>query len=106
MPMEVRTRKADVTVNVTGSIANGIFSGADTFSVGSQTQVLGNTNLATGDVAGRLIAPRRWTAARRTRAGIIVVLHAATASDERPNAAHWRCCAREGKFEQHRADRK
>ncbi len=69
MPMEVRTRKADVTVNVTGPIANGIFSGADTFSVGSQTQVLGNTNLATGDVAGGLIAPNGESASRTPRTG-------------------------------------
>ncbi len=45
-------------VNVTGPFPKGIFSGADTYPVGSQTKVLGNTNLAPGDiVAGGLIAP-------------------------------------------------
>ncbi len=55
-----------VSVNVTSSIPNGLFSGTDTFDVGSQTIVLGNagstlfgslSNVKPGDVvAGGLIA--------------------------------------------------
>lgn len=45
-------------VNVTRSFPTGLFGAADTFAVDSQTKVLGNTNLAPGDiVAGGLIAP-------------------------------------------------
>lgn len=51
------TGSGAVTVNVTSSFPTGLFSGADTFSVGSQTKVVGSTNLATGDtVAGGMIA--------------------------------------------------
>jgi hypothetical protein len=61
-----------VTVNVTGSFPNGLFSGTDTFDVGSQTIVLGNSgstlfgslgSISTGDaVAGGLVAPSGATA--------------------------------------------
>ncbi len=52
------TASGTVTVNVTASVPTGMFSGADTFTVGSQTKVVGNTNLGIGDVvAGALIAP-------------------------------------------------
>jgi hypothetical protein len=52
------TGSGTVSVNVTSSFPTGMFSGADTFTVGSQTKVLGNTNLTPGDiVAGGLIAP-------------------------------------------------
>jgi len=44
-------------VNVMGSIAKGFLGGADRLSVGSQTNVLGNANLAPGDIfSGGLIA--------------------------------------------------
>jgi hypothetical protein len=66
------TTNGTVTVNVTSSIPNGLFSGTDTFDVGSQTIVLGNSgstlfgslaNVTTGDVvAGGLIAPSGETA--------------------------------------------
>jgi len=53
----VTSARASRSVNVTGSIPTGIFSGADTFTVDSQTKVVGNTNLSSGDVvAGGLIA--------------------------------------------------
>jgi hypothetical protein len=52
------TGSGTLTVNVTGSFPQGMFSGADTFAVGSQTKVFGNTNLAPGDVvAGGILAP-------------------------------------------------
>jgi hypothetical protein len=61
------TTAGTITVNVTGSTPNGLFSGTDTFDVGSQTIVLGNSgstpfgslgSFSTGDVvAGGLIAP-------------------------------------------------
>jgi hypothetical protein len=61
------TTGGTITVNVTGSIPNDLFSGTDTFDVGSQTIVLGNSgstlfgslgNVTAGDVvAGGLIAP-------------------------------------------------
>jgi hypothetical protein len=53
-------------VNVTGHTPKGMFSGADTFGVGSQTKVLGNTNLAPGNIlAGGLIAPSGGSARAR-----------------------------------------
>jgi hypothetical protein len=67
------TTNGTISVNVTGSIPNGLFSGADTFDVGSQTIVLGNSrstvfgslgNVQTGDVvAGGLIASSGESAA-------------------------------------------
>lgn len=67
------TTNGTVSVNVTRSFPNGLFSGADTFDVGSQTIVLGNSgstlfgslgNVQTGDVvAGGLIAPSGESAA-------------------------------------------
>jgi hypothetical protein len=61
------TTAGTVTVNVTGSTPNALFSGTDTFDVGSQTIVLGNSgntlfgslgSVSTGDVvAGGLVAP-------------------------------------------------
>lgn len=63
----VDTTGGSVTVNVTSSLPNGLFSGTDTFDVSSQTIVLGNSGsslfgslsaVQTGDVvAGGLIAP-------------------------------------------------
>ena len=63
----IDTSGGSVSVNVTSSIPNGLFSGTDTFAVGSQTIVLGNSGsslfgslseVQTGDVvAGGLIAP-------------------------------------------------
>ena len=118
MPMEVRTRKADVTVNVAGPIPNGIFRGADTFSVGSQTKVLGNTNFATGDVAGGLIAPNRESASAVGSTPLQLLLDHAPASSSCSTAATAEQMKRaerralemlrqeKSKFEQHRADRK
>lgn len=57
------TTAGTVSVNVTNSIPSALFSGADTFTVGSQTMVLGNSSgslagVSTGDVvAGGLFAP-------------------------------------------------
>jgi hypothetical protein len=42
-PLAADTTAATVAVNVTGSIPNGLFPGTDTFDVGSQTIVLGNS---------------------------------------------------------------
>jgi hypothetical protein len=54
----VGTGSPGTVVNVTGSFPTGLFSGADTCTVDSQTKVLGNTNLVPGDVvAGGLVAP-------------------------------------------------
>jgi hypothetical protein len=78
------TTTGTVTVNVTGSTPNGLFSGTDTFDVGSQTIVLGNsggtlfgslTNVAAGDVvAGGLIAPSGESAStvESTALGVLV----------------------------------
>lgn len=63
------TAAGSVTVNVTSSIPNGLFSGTDTFDVGAQTIVLGNSGsslagVQTGDVvAGGVIAPSGEAAA-------------------------------------------
>jgi len=66
------TTTGTVTVNVTSSIPSGLFSGTDTFDVGSQTIVLGNSTnglfgslgaVSNGDVvAGGLIAASDETA--------------------------------------------
>jgi hypothetical protein len=78
------TTTGTVTVNVTGSTPNGLFTGTDTFDVGSQTIVLGNsggtlsgslTNVAAGDVvAGGLIAPSGESAStvESTALGVLV----------------------------------
>jgi hypothetical protein len=62
------TTSGSVTVDVTSSIPSGLLVGTDTFSVGPQTLVFGNSNssllgspsnVSPGDVvAGGLIAPR------------------------------------------------
>jgi hypothetical protein len=67
------TSAGTITVNVTSSIPNGLFSGTDTFDVGSQTIVLGNSDetpfgslsgVTPGDVvAGGLRAPSGTSAA-------------------------------------------
>jgi hypothetical protein len=51
------TGTESVAVNMKRSIAKGFPGGADTLTVGSQTKVVGNTDLAPGDVvAGGLVA--------------------------------------------------
>jgi hypothetical protein len=80
----VDTTAGTVSVNVMDSIPNGLFSGTDTFDVGSQPIVLGNSgstlfgtlsNVSTGDVvAGGVIAPSGESAStvQSTPLGVLV----------------------------------
>lgn len=73
-----------ITVNVTSSIPTGMFAGADTFTVGPQTIVLGNSgsslfgslaNVGQGDVvAGGLIGPAGETAGAAETAPLQVLV--------------------------------
>lgn len=84
------TAGGTITVNVTSSIPTGLFAGADNFTVGPQTIVLGNSgsslfgsfaNIGRGDVvAGGLIGPAGETASAAESAPLQVLVDFPSAS--------------------------
>jgi hypothetical protein len=77
-----------VTVNVTGRIPTGIFSDADRDTVGSQTKVVGNTNLAPGDiVVGGLIAASGESASTGGSTPLQVLVDFAPQTSSTPSSA-------------------
>jgi hypothetical protein len=76
------------SVNVMRSFAKGFSSGADTCTVGSQTKVLGNTNLAADDnVAGGLIAPSGESATTVGSTPLQVLVDLAPQTSSTPSSA-------------------